>query len=181
MSNDQLVQLLAQTALKNQVAFSELYQHTSSKLYSIALRHLKRTDWAEEVLQECFVSIWHRAIDYRSGSSAPLTWMSAIVKNRSIDWLRRPHYEEPDVDGTLTEALADDALGPLDQLVQTGETAAIVRCLQELETKQKQLINFAFFDGLSHSDLAKSLKIPLGTVKSAIRRGLIQLKGCLSL
>jgi len=181
MNNHQLVQLLAQTALKNQHAFTELYQHTSSKLYAVALRKLKRTDWAEEVLQECFVSIWYRAIDYRSEHSAPLTWMTTIVRNRSIDWLRRPHHEESDLDGALTESFADDALGPLDQLVQTAETTAIARCLQELESKQKQLISFAFFEGLSHSALAQKLKIPLGTVKSAIRRGLMQLKGCLSL
>lgn len=180
LNNAQLVQLLSQTALKNQSAFSELYRHTSPKLYAIALRLLRRADWAEEVLQECFVSIWYRAEDYRSESSAPLTWMTTIVRNRAIDWLRRPDIEEPDIDGTLAESWSDEAPGPLDQLMQSGEAAAIARCMQALEAKQRQLINSAFFQGLSHGALAKSLKVPLGTVKSAIRRGLMQLKGCLS-
>ena len=178
--NTVLCQLLARTALGNQAAFAELYRLTSPRLYGIALRLLRRSDWAEEVLQECFVSIWHRAADYRSDSSAPLTWLITIVRNRSIDWLRRPDLEIPDVDNSYTEAMADAGLTPLEQLLQSDEAGAIARCMEALEGKQKQLISLAFFHDLTHSALAEKLQMPLGTVKSWIRRGLTQLKGCLS-
>lgn len=178
--NTVLCNLIARTALRNQQAFAELYRLTSPQLYAIALRVLRRADWAEEVLQECFVSIWHRAADYRADSSAPMTWMITIVRNRSIDWLRRPDLEVPDVDNSYTDAMAADGLSPLEQLLQTDEAGAIARCMEGLEQKQKQLISMAFFHDLTHNALAEKLQMPLGTVKSWIRRGLTQLKGCLS-
>lgn len=179
--NTVLCQLLARIALRNQPAFAELYRLTSPRLYGIAMRLLRRTDWAEEVLQECFVSVWHRAADYRADSSAPMTWLITIVRNRCIDWLRRPDLEIPDVDNSYTEGMADSRLSPLEQLLQSDEAGAIARCMEALEGKQKQLISMAFFHDLTHSALAEKLQMPLGTVKSWIRRGLVQLKGCLSL
>lgn len=175
-----LHELIARTALRNQAAFAELYRLTAPRLYGVALRLLRRADWAEEVLQECFVSIWHRAPDYRPDASAPLTWMITIVRNRCIDWLRRPDLEIPDIDGSVTEAAADGGLTPLEQLLRHDEAGAIARCMEALESRQKQLISLAFFQDLSHSTLAEKLQLPLGTVKSWIRRGLTQLKGCLS-
>lgn len=175
-----LAQLLARTALRNQAAFAELYRLTSARLYGLALHIVRRADWAEEVLQECYVSIWHRAADYRHDAGTPMTWMMSIVRNRCIDWLRRPDLEVPDLDELVQNSTAADCSSPLEQLLHHDEAGALARCLEALEQRQRQLISLAFFHDLTHGALAEKLQLPLGTVKSWIRRGLGQLKGCLS-
>lgn len=175
-----LTGLLAQAGLKNQRAFEDLYRLTSSKLYGVALRILRRQDWAEEALQECYVNIWNHAGNYAQAKSAPLTWMTSIVRNRCLDWLRRPRTEATGEEYDIAvEAWRDDAPGPMEQLLASSEAAALARCLQQLEEKQRQSIMLAFFNGLSHSELADHMKLPLGTVKTWVRRGLERLKGCL--
>jgi len=175
-----LAELLAQCALKNHHSFNSLYQLTAAKLYGVALRILRRQDWAEEVLQECYVNIWNHAGDYAMAKSAPLTWMTSIVRNRCLDWLRRPQTEATGEEYEVAvEAWQDDAPGPMEQLVSSSEAAALARCLQQLESKQRQSIMLAFFNGLSHSELASHMKQPLGTVKTWVRRGLERLKSCL--
>lgn len=175
-----LAGLLAQAALKNQRAFAELYELTAAKLFGVALRILRRQDWAEEVLQECYVSIWNHAGNYAAQKSAPLTWMTSIVRNRCLDWLRRPQQEATGEEFEIAaEAWQDDSPGPLERLVASSEAADLVRCLGQLDAKQRQSIMLAFFHGLSHSELAGHMKQPLGTVKTWVRRGLERLKGCL--
>ena len=176
----QLAELLAQCALKNHNSFNKLYQLTAAKLYGVALRILRRQDWAEEVLQECYVNIWNHAGDYAMAKSAPLTWMTSIVRNRCLDWLRRPQTEATGEQyDVAVEAGPDDAPGPMEQLAASSEAAALARCMQQLDAKQRQSIMLAFFNGLSHSELAAHMKQPLGTVKTWVRRGLERLKTCL--
>ncbi|HEX6690979.1 MAG TPA: sigma-70 family RNA polymerase sigma factor [Burkholderiales bacterium] len=172
---------LAASANRDRAAFGRLYRATSAKLYGVALRILRREDWAEEVLQECYVSIWTHAPDYRPGLAAPMTWMTSIVRNRCLDWLRRPRPEVADEDGALTEAAESDNPGPLAELERTKSAHALNRCLGELESRQRQAIALAFYDGLSHAELAGHLREPLGTVKTWVRRGLLKLKACLEL
>jgi len=178
-TQSRLAGLLSQCALKNQRAFRDLYQLSSSKLYGVALRILRRQDWAEEVLQECYVNIWNHAGDYAVAKSAPLTWMTSIVRNRCLDWLRRPSLETIDEDGKLIENAMSDTPDPLAELERRADASAIARCLQALEARQRQAIALAFYDGLSHSELASHMRQPLGTVKTWVRRGLIRLKACL--
>ncbi len=176
---DPLVDLLAAAARRDQRAFARLYEMSSARLFAVALKLLRRQDWAEEVLQEAFVSIWHHAGEYNAALAAPLTWMTTIVRNRCFDWLRRPQQEITTDDETLFESIPDDALGPLEQLVQSSVTKSIFSCLQRLAAKERQTIALAFLHGLTHSELAEHLKEPLGTVKTYVRRGLAQLKVCL--
>lgn len=176
----QLAGLLAQCALKNQRAFSELYSLTAPKLFGVALRILRRQDWAEEVLQECYMSVWNHAGDYAVGKSAPLTWMTSIVRNRCLDWLRRPQQEATgDEYEIAVDAWRDESPGPAEQLMAAGDAAALARCLKLLEGRQRQSIMLAFFHGMSHSQVAGHMKEPLGTVKTWVRRGLERLKSCL--
>jgi len=178
---DPLAGLLAACANRDQAAFSRLYQASSAKLYGVALRILRREDWAEEVLQECYVSIWAHAPDYRPALAAPMTWMTSIVRNRCLDWLRRPRPEVADPDGAILESVESENPGPLAQLEQAKDAQALARCLKGLEARQRQAIALAFYDGLSHSELASHLREPLGTVKTWVRRGLLRLKDCLEL
>jgi RNA polymerase sigma-70 factor, ECF subfamily len=182
--NQALAGLLAACARKDQAAFARLYQSTSSKLFGVALRILRREDWAEEVLQDCYVSIWNHAGSYETGLSAPMTWMTSIVRNRCLDWLRRPNLEValagPDEDGDdPLDRMPSEEPGPLDELARSADARALGDCLRRLEAKQRQAIMLAFYQGLSHSELASHMREPLGTVKTWVRRGLERLKGCL--
>ena len=178
-SPDPIADLLAAAGRRDQRAFARLYELSSARLFGVALKLLRRRDWAEEVLQEAFISIWQHAGDYNAGLAAPLTWMTAIVRNRCLDWLRRPKHETTSDDETLFESIPDDALGPLERLVQSSVSKSIFSCLQRLAARERQTIALAFLHGLTHAELADHLKEPLGTVKTYVRRGLAQLKDCL--
>jgi RNA polymerase sigma-70 factor (ECF subfamily) len=177
---DAIAELMARCALRDQRAFAELYRHTAAKLYGVAIRILRREDWAEEVLQESFVNIWNHIADYSVARSAPMTWMTAIVRNRALDWLRRPNLEQGGEDyDLLVEAVPDEAPGPDLLLGDTRDARALAECLKQLSGNQRQTIILAYAHGLSHGELARHLKQPLGTVKTWIRRGLDRLKGCM--
>ncbi len=179
--NDRLAGLLAQTALGNQAAFADLYRMTSPKLFGVALRILRRRDWAEEVMQECYVSIWNHAAGYAAHKSAPLTWMTSIVRNRCLDGLRRtrPEVLGAEYDIAITQWF-DEAPEVIEQLAADADAAALARCLRTLDDRQRQSIALAFFHGLTHAELAAHLQQPLGTVKTWVRRGLERLKNCLT-
>jgi RNA polymerase sigma-70 factor, ECF subfamily len=176
----ELAALLAQCGLGKQDAFAALYRATSAKLFGVAIRILRREDWAEEVLQEAYVNIWNHAADYAAAKSAPLTWMSSIVRNRCLDWLRRPQREMGGEQFEFAiESQQDEAPGPLEQALASGEASELARCLERLEDDQRRAIQLAFYHGLAHPEIAGEMKRPLGTVKTWIRRGLAQLKTCL--
>jgi RNA polymerase sigma-70 factor (ECF subfamily) len=174
-----LAELLAATANGDRAAFARLYELSAPKLFGVALRIVRRQDWAEDVLQECYVRIWSHAGEYRPGLAAPMTWMASIVRNRCLDWLRRPNPEVADEDGAIAAATESANPGPLAELERAGDAQALARCMQALEAKQRQAIALAFFEGLSHSELASHMREPLGTVKTWVRRGLLRLKTCL--
>ena len=180
LDNEQqrLAQLLSRSALGDRAAFAELYGATRSKLFGVSLRIVRERHIAEEVLQDSFVSIWRHAGDYARAKAAPSTWMTAIVRNRSLDVLRRPR-EEADVDEALTANLVDESAAPQRDAEARGERHSITACLGELEAGERQSIALAFYHGLSHSELAGHLRKPLGTVKTHIRRGLAKLRDCL--
>ncbi|HEX4331531.1 MAG TPA: sigma-70 family RNA polymerase sigma factor [Usitatibacter sp.] len=170
--------LIARTALGDRAAFEQLYLATRSKLFAVSLRIVRERPLAEEVLQDSFVNIWRRASDYAAAKSAPMTWMTAIVRNRSVDLVRRSR-EEPDVDDTLVANLVDEAAAPDREALARGEAHSLGKCLAELDAEQRQTIALAFFHGLTHSELAAHLRRPLGTVKTHVRRGLMRLRECL--
>jgi len=179
--DEELALLLSRTALADAVAFETLYRRVSPQLFATALRMLRRSDWAEDVLQECFMKIWHHAADYAREHSAPMTWMTQIVRNRCLDWLRRPNLEQlVTEDDDPIGQYEDERPGPLQQLQALDEARALAQCLRKLEARTRELILLAYYQGESHNDLAKRLALPLGSVKSWVRRGLMQLRGCLS-
>ncbi|SPD65524.1 RNA polymerase sigma factor, sigma-24 [Cupriavidus taiwanensis] len=182
-SPDRLEGLLQAVAVGERQALRALYDLTATKLFGLALRITGRRDWAEDVVQESFVSIWHHAGDYRPQLAAPMTWMTAIVRNRALDCLRRaaaarvPQTAELEQD--LAEWLADDSAGPAELAEASQQARALNRCLQRLEQPQRQAIMLAYLQDLSHAELAERLRAPLGTVKSWIRRGLERLRSCM--
>ena len=180
--------LMFRVAMRDQAAFKQLYDATVRCLLAIVMRMLRERSWAEEVLQEVYVSIWNTAPNYSAGKSQPMTWLMAIARNKTMDALRststerqhvvRPKLADDDEDTGLPDA-ADERAGPLESLVQAVDTQRLRHCLQSLEPQQRQAIALAFYDGLTHSELAQHMGQPLGTVKAWVRRGLEKLKPCL--
>jgi RNA polymerase sigma-70 factor (ECF subfamily) len=174
-----LADLLARTALGDRGAFAQLYAATKAKLFAVSLRIVRERALAEEALQDSFVAIWNHAADYARGKGAPTTWMAAIVRNRSLDLVRRTR-EAPDVDDALSSQLVDESARPAEDAEAHAEARTLERCLKELDAEQRQSIALAFFHGLTHSELAAHLRRPLGTVKTHVRRGLLKLRECLT-
>lgn len=179
-NNEELIGLLARSAVGDQNAFSRLYEHTAPRLYGVCLRLLRQRELAEEVLQEVYVRIWHQAPEYTPERGTVMTWMATIARYRAIDTLRR-HARRPEapLDEGIARELSDTGAGPLEATAAGGEAAALERCLGELSETQRDAIGLAFFQGLTHEEVGERLQSPLGTVKSWIRRGLQSLKRCL--
>jgi RNA polymerase sigma-70 factor (ECF subfamily) len=177
-AQERLAGLIARSAIGDRAAFAQLYEATRSKLFAVSLRIVRERALAEEVLQDSFVSIWNHAAGYAQAKSAPTTWMTAIVRNRSLDVVRRTR-ETPDVDDVLAANLVDESAAPMREAVDRAEAHSLHQCLEELEAEQRQSIALAFFHGLTHSELAAHLRRPLGTVKTHVRRGLLKLRECL--
>jgi RNA polymerase sigma-70 factor, ECF subfamily len=175
-----LKRLLAASGQGDKAAFACLYAETSSKLFGVAVRIVRREDWAEDIVQECYINIWNHAGDYQAQLSAPLTWMTSIVRNRCLDWLRRPNREVAEDDDHPLDELESAMTGPLELLQTSTEAQALSHCIASLEAKLRQVIVLAFFEGLSHSELADHMRLPLGTVKTWVRRGLDHLRVCVS-
>lgn len=178
-ASQELAALLAACGRHDRAAFEQLYRLTAPKLFGVAVRILRREDRAEEILQECYLSIWQHAREYTPGLAQPMTWMTSIVRNRCLDWLRRPALEVADADDAIAAATESDAPGPLAELERSAEAEAVKRCLEGLDARQRQSIALAFYDGLSHAEIAQHLGAPLGSVKTWVRRGLERLRSCL--
>lgn len=178
-NNEHLAMLLSRVSLGDKNAFHDLYEATKSKLFVVSLRIVRERYIAEEVLQDSFVKIWNHAADYAVAKSAPMTWMTAIVRNRSLDIVRRPNLEVADEDDFFALNLQDTRPSPPEELASKRDEAQITRCMKTLDEAQHKAILLAFFQGLSHPEVAEKLDKPLGTVKTHIRRGLHKLKDCL--
>lgn len=179
MQSDELLPLLSATAQGNKQAFEKLYEETSGKLFAISLKMLTNRGHAEEVLQDAFVKIWHNASEYNASKGSVISWMISIVRYRSLDILRYHKVRQEqslDSENSVKDEVAEDFIN-----VDYDQNTKLVNCIEELEVQQKQVIHLAYYRGLSHSELVNQTKIPLGTIKSWIRRGLQQLQRCLSL
>lgn len=179
----QLSQWLAAAALRDARAFQRLYQATAPKLFGFALRILGKRELAEEAVQDAYVAIWHAAGSYQAQLAAPLTWMAAIVRNKALDILRRSddavELDAPQFDSEILNAMQDPQRTPIERLQLSGEARALAHCMSALEGLHRQAIGLAYFHDLSHSEIAAQLSLPIGTVKTWIRRGLEKLKTCL--
>ena len=181
--DSQLIALLDRIALADELALKELYGLTSSKLYGVAVRVVTNREWAEDVLQEAFLNIWKVAGTYKASLSPPMAWMGLLVRSRGLDFLRRRASDRADrmqeLDEVITDTVAGDSPNPMDTTQASEQAWALHQCLSQLENKQREVVSLAYLRDLSHSELAEQLKLPLGTVKTWIRRGLEQLRGCM--
>lgn len=171
--------LLASVALGSRDAFEALYRRTSAKLFGICLRVLPERAEAEDVLQEVFAAIWQKATQYDAGRASAMGWLTMIARNRAIDRLRAQPTRARTAPIELAAELADPQSGPPDDAERGADRERLEHCLRELDTRRRTLIRAAFFDGSTYEELAARSGSPLGSVKSWIRRGLLQLRTCL--
>ncbi|QJB70547.1 sigma-70 family RNA polymerase sigma factor [Parasphingorhabdus halotolerans] len=177
-SKEHLLDVMAGVANRDRAALAELYELTSAKLFGISLRICGDRSAAEDVLQEVFIKIWHRADQYQAGTYSPISWLSVIARNAAIDW-RRKYGNERFNEEAVIDIIADDS--PLGDAVieEKQQKARIMHCLEQLGDEQNKPIRSAFFGGFTYDELAKQNGVPLSTMKSRIRRGLMNLKKCL--
>lgn len=180
---DPLEGLLAAIARGDRTAFAELYAATSAQLLALLLRMLQRRDWAEEALQDCYVRIWQKSESYSPDRGAPLAWLTTIARYRALDLLRarRPEDTESSFAGDRPSPMerADEGRTPEDHAVAHEGIGRLDDCMRGLLEEQRQSVLLAYYEGYTHSELARHLKAPMGTVKSWVRRGLLQLRDCM--
>jgi RNA polymerase sigma factor (sigma-70 family) len=186
----ELAGLLSRTALGDRAAFAQLYERTSGHLFAVLLRVQRDRALAEDLLQEVYVNVWRAAGGFDATRSQPLTWLTSIARNRAIDSLRRTQTQpqllsttrdtdDDDNSPDAVERVPDDSPGPLELLDRACDERQLHRCMDGLSASQRQSVALAFYDGLSHAEVAEHLCQPLGTVKSWLRRALQALKQCL--
>jgi RNA polymerase sigma factor (sigma-70 family) len=176
--HDELDRLLLRTGQNDRKAFAELYRRTSARLFGVCIRmHSDRRE-AEEVLQEAYVSVWRRAASFDPARARAITWLIALVRNKAIDRLRQHPGAAVDHDFEIND-VADEDPSPASRAESSEEYRRLDDCLQQLEPQQQSSIREAFFSGITYNELAERAKVPLGTMKSWIRRGLLQLRACL--
>lgn len=175
-----LVAIMDRLAVGDESALGELYERTAAKLFGVSLRILNDREEAEDVLHDVYLTVWHRADRFDAGRASPITWLATIARNRSIDRLRQLGRRGGDQPIEAAAAIADGAPDGFSALATSEDGQRLAACLGELDEATRGAIVTAFFKGVTYDDLAERLSVPLGTMKSRIRRGLIRLKGCLS-
>lgn len=173
--------MLARCAKKDETALEEIYRLASAKLYGMCLALVKRGDVAEDLLQECFLKIWERAGSYNPAKGAGMTWMMSIVRNRALDHLRstRVKIEQSSLEFRDEDFQAGGSDEPFHATDLEASTAAVARCLEQLQEQQRRCILMAYYQGYTHDELSRKIDAPLGTVKAWIRRGMERLRQCL--
>ena len=176
MSAAELAALLAQVADGKQAAFQTFYNRTGAKLFGIILRILPERHEAEDVLQEVYVTVWRKAAMFDPARASPITWVATIARNRAIDRLRaRPVGRHAPVEEA--HELADDGPAPDAGLALSQDARRLQAALATLEPRHAAAIRACYFDGVTYDELASREGVPVGTLKSWVRRGLIRMRG----
>jgi RNA polymerase sigma-70 factor (ECF subfamily) len=173
-----LVEALVRTGEEDRSAFRDLYALTSAKLFGICYRICGERQAAEDVLHDVYLTIWKRAGAYEPSRASPITWLATIARNRAIDWRRAQNVRRST---PIEDAppILDTAPLVSETMIEDEDAHQLHGCLDGLETRQRDAIRTAFFDGVTYAELAERQDVPLGTMKSWVRRGLAKLKDCL--
>ena len=173
------IELLARIAARDTQALAGLYDRHSRLLFGLILRILRDRSDAEEVLQEVFLTVWTKAGTYDQALGSPVAWLVRIARNRGIDRLRAEgvrtrNLDERDV--AVAATVAPEADNPESRAVRSDLERDIARALEVLPPDQRELIEHAYYLGLTHSELAERFRLPLGTVKTRVRAGMQALR-----
>ena len=148
-------------------------------MYGVAIRMLGDRQTAEDVLQEVYLNVWRKAASFDETRASPITWLVAIARNRAIDRVRSGAAARLGAPLEEASGVSDPAPIATETIEAAQENRRLYACLEELEMRQQAAIRAAFIDGLTYEELAERSDVPLGTMKSWIRRGLAKLRTCL--
>lgn len=176
----ELVWLIAAVAKGDEAAFERLYVATRAKLYGVVLRILRRQDLAEEVVQEAYVKIWHSAGQFNPALASPITWMTSIAHNRAIDIVRKRTETSLEEEPSAMEVAAEST-DPMARREMTEELKRLLECVGRLEPDRQKLVLLAYYNGWSREQLADKFATPVNTVKTWLRRSLLDIRECLGL
>jgi RNA polymerase sigma-70 factor, ECF subfamily len=168
----ELVWLLASVSKGDQAAFERLYAATRAKLYGVVLRILRR------VLQDTYLKVWRSAGEFDPRLASPMTWMVAIARNRAIDLLRKKAEVSIEEETGALE-VAGDSPDPLARREITDELRRLLACLGALDEERRRIVLLAYYNGWSRDQLAAKFDKPVNTIKTWLRRSLIDLRECL--
>ena len=176
-----LISLVEQVAAGDQAALATLYDTTNRLVYGLILRVLSDTSSAEEVLLDVYTQVWRQAASYDTTRGTPLAWLTTIARSRAIDRLRSGWQDQQRKEPleTLGDAVAD-AANPEETTVASERQRLVRAALAELSPEQREVIELAYYSGLSHSEIAEKLNQPLGTVKTRTRLGMMKLREALA-
>lgn len=170
--------LMYRIAAGDEVAFEALYDRYSRLLYSILLSVVKQPPEAQDMLQEVFLHIWRQAKNFDAGRGNVYSWLITMTRNRAIDRLRSKGYrerqQEAHDDDTML-MLPDSALSPLDSITITEQRERVHDALGKIPPEQRDALMLAYFQGYTQAEIADLLQIPLGTIKTRMRQGLLKL------
>jgi RNA polymerase sigma-70 factor (ECF subfamily) len=174
----ELEALLARCAAGDRSALESLYTRVAPLLLAVLIRILRRRDVAEDALQDVFVSVWQRARQFDPIRGRPLAWLVSMARYRAIDLQRahRPALALSDVSALEPQLQSED---PAESGELRGMGATLLRCLEQIAAPQRRCLVLAYEEGLTHSEIARAMHEPLGTVKSWVRRSLVALRRCL--
>lgn len=179
MDREEIERLIARVALKDRAAFEALYDRVSAKLFGVCLRVLNKRAAAEDAMQDTFVKIWNNADRYQANGLSPMTWLITIARNTAIDRLRARKKGHQDIDTPGME-LVSPSPSPEQFAIAASEASKLTGCLETLDADRSAAIRGAYLDGQSYADLAEKFKVPLNTMRTWLRRGLISLRECMS-
>jgi RNA polymerase sigma-70 factor (ECF subfamily) len=177
MAEDPVADLIVTVARSDREAFRALYHATSAKLFGVCLRILRDRSEAEDAVQEVFTRVWLNARRYDAARARGMTWLIAIARNHAIDRLRA--FPVAATDDAAVAETADGTPGPEARAVAKGEARRIADCFDLLEPVRAAAVRGAYLGGLSYEDLSRQHGVPLNTMRSWLRRGLMKLKECL--
>ncbi|WP_300032069.1 sigma-70 family RNA polymerase sigma factor [uncultured Roseobacter sp.] len=179
MTRKKIEKLIARTALRDRTAFNALYDATSGKLFAVCLRVLNDRGAAEDAMQDAFVKIWNNADRYKVNGLSPMTWLITIARNTAIDRLRARRSGHVDVDAVETVLIAPGP-SPEQAAIAASEAKKLVKCLDGLDENKGEAVRGAYIDGQSYAELADRFDVPLNTMRTWLRRGLMALRECMS-
>ena len=173
---------LERVALGDTAAMARVYAATSPKLYPLLLRMLMDPAEAEETLQDVYLAVWRRAAVFDAARGSPITWLVAIARNRAIDRIRASKAgRRVAIESGLDSREAFQSFPTqMERIERVDADRRLELCLESLEKHTRDAIRAAFFDGLTYEQLATREGVPLGTMKSRIRRGLLSLRKCMT-
>jgi RNA polymerase sigma-70 factor, ECF subfamily len=169
------VALLKAIAGKDEKAVSELYDRYRVVLFGLLVRILNNREEAEDVLQELFLQVWHRAADYDPNRGRPFTWLVTLARSRAIDRLRSVASRERVANESARE-VTEEVSDAVADAVRSEQRGIVTSALSQLPEEQQKALVLAYFDGLTQSEIADRLGAPLGTVKTRMRAGMMKLR-----